>query len=179
MYKLILFFLLISGSVKAQTIVVNGQRVYTQSGVDAAIKTAVTAAIAAQAKIQATTDGVQNTRLTSVEKQDTVYFDKRYFNVIGRNVNFNIDSVQKYIKFPSTSVDLTAINNSIGLLDTRVGKVEAGVADGVIRLNSLEGWRTNAINDLKNINAAILKIPKTAVSTSTSTTTTNTTTTLQ
>ena len=161
--KIIIFFLLITGTASAQTVTVS------------AMNTAISKAIAAQAKIQANTDGVQNTRLASVEKQDTVYFDKRYFNVVGRNVNFNIDSVQKYIKFPSTSVDLTAINNSIATLNNSVTSLG-------IRVTSLEQWRTVAQGSLDKINTTISllpPIPTKAVSVSTSTTTTTTTTTLQ
>ena len=137
-------------------------------------------------KVQSGVDMVQNGRLAKVESSitalqlnDTIFFDKRFFTVSGRNVNFNIDSVAKYIKVPAPVVDLSAINTAISLLDGRVNLVETGVSSAVTRLNSLEGWRTNAITDLKNINAAILKIPKTATSTSTSTTQTTTTTTLQ
>lgn len=177
MNKLILFLLLITGTANAQTSTINGIVYYTKAGADAAIK----AAIAAQAKVQANTDALKDARFTKIEARlnDTVFFDKKFLPVIGKTVTFSLDSLAKYFKVPAPVVDLTAVNSAIGLLNGRIGKVETGVADGVIRLNSLEGWRTNAINDLKNINAAILKIPTKAVSTSISTTTTTTTTTLQ
>lgn len=161
---------------------ISAPTVYTKLGVDSAIKVA----ISAYAKTQVPVDTTVNGRLSRIEasvvvlqKENIVPFDVRYFTASNKGVYLNIDSVSKYIKVAVPVVDLSVITSSIGLLDGRVAKVEAGVADGIVRLNSLEGWRTNAINDLKNINTAILTIPKKAVSTSTSTTTTTTTTILQ
>ena len=171
--KLFIFLLLIIGTAQAQTIVVNGQRVYTQSGVDAAIK----AAIAAQAKIQANTDALQDARATKTEARlnDTIFFDKKFLPVIGKTVTFSLDSLAKYFKVPAPVVDLTSINNSIATLNTSVTSLN-------IRVTSLEQWRTVAQGSLDKINTTISllpPIPTKAVSVSTSTTTTTTTTTLQ
>lgn len=175
MKKLFVILLLIYGTAYGQAPSLN---LYSAAG-QTQIKNYVKYVVDSAFKVQSGVDAKQNSRLTTLELNDTIFFDKRFMPVIGKTVTINTDSIAKYIKVPAPVVDLSAITSSIGLLDGRISKVETGYTDAVVRLNSLEGWRTNAIADLKNINAAILKIPKTATSTSTSTTTTTTTTTLQ
>jgi len=172
---LISIFILISGIAYGQAPSLNLYSAAGQTQIKAYVKYVVDSAF----KVQSGVDAVQNSRLTKLELNDTLFFDKKYFPIVGKSISLNLDSIANYIKVPTPVIDLSAITSSIGLLDGRVAKVETGYTDAVVRLNSLEGWRTNAINDLKNINTAILKIPKIATSTSTSTTTTTTTTTLQ
>lgn len=163
--KIIIFFLLITGTASAQTVTVS------------AMNTAISKAIAAQAKIQANTDALQDARATNIEKKlnDTIFFDKKFLPVIGKTVTFSLDSLAKYFKVPAPVVDLTSINNSIATLNTSVTSLN-------IRVTSLEQWRTVAQGSLDKINTTISLLPPTptkAVSVSTSTTTTTTTTTLQ
>ena len=146
MKNLLFLLFLITGTAQAQTITVNGQRVYTQAGVDAAIK----AAIAAQAKIQANTDALKDARFTKIEARlnDTIFFDKKFLPVIGKTVTFSLDSLAKYLKVPAPVVDLTAVNTSLSILDGRATKAETRLTAVEIRVTSLEQWRTLIQSDM-------------------------------
>lgn len=120
--------------------------VYTKAGTDAAIA----AAIKLQADKQASIDAAQNARLAVLEAMEII-FDKRYTKVVGNTVTINIDSIQAYLKFPTT--DLTAINNSITSLN--------------IRTTSLEQWRTLSQNDIDKLKLQVTAIPTKAISTTT------------
>lgn len=171
---------------------ISAPTVYTKLGVDSAIKVA----IVAYAKTRVPVDSVVNVRLSKLEKSvtelqvnDTIFWDKRFFPVIGKTVSLNLDSVSKYVKVAVPVVDLTSVNNSIASLVTRTTALETRVVSNEVRVTSLEQWRTTieawkttAQANLDKINgqiAALPAVPTKAVSTSTSTTTTTTTTILQ
>jgi len=136
--KIIIFFLLITGTASAQTVTVS------------AMNTAISKAIAAQAKIQANTDALQDARATNIEKKlnDTVFFDKKFLPVIGKTVTFSLDSLAKYFKVPAPVVDLTAVNTSLSILDGRATKAETRLTAVEIRVTSLEQWRTLIQSDM-------------------------------
>jgi len=138
MKKLLFFLLLITGTVNAQTVTVS------------AMNTAISKAIAAQAKIQANTDALQDARATNIEKKlnDTVFFDKKFLPVIGKTVTFSLDSLAKYFKVPAPVVDLTAVNTSLSILDGRATKAETRLTAVEIRVTSLEQWRTLIQSDM-------------------------------
>lgn len=136
--KLIIFLFLITGTVHAQTVTTT------------AMNNAIKAAIAAQAKIQANIDAVQDTRATKIESRlnDTIFFDKKFLPVIGKTVTFSLDSLAKYFKVPTPVVDLTAVNSSLSILDGRATKAEARLTAVEIRVTSLEQWRTLIQSDM-------------------------------
>ena len=136
--KIIIFFLLITGTASAQTVTVS------------AMNTAISKAIAAQAKIQANTDALQDARATKTEARlnDTIFFDKKFLPVIGKTVTFSLDSLAKYLKVPAPVVDLTAVNTSLSILDGRATKAETRLTAVEIRVTSLEQWRTLIQSDM-------------------------------
>jgi len=171
---------------------ISAPTVYTKLGVDSAIKVA----ISAYAKTRVPVDSIVNVRLTKVEANvtalqlnDTIFWDKRFFPIIGKTVSLNLDSVAKYVKIPTPVIDLTSVNNSIASLVTRTTALETRVVSNEVRVTSLEQWRTTleawkttSQANLDKINgqiASLPAVPTKAVSTSTSTTTTTTTTILQ
>lgn len=145
MKKILILSLLIYATAQGQT--PPSLNLFSAAG-QTQIKAYVKYVVDSAFKVQSGVDAKQNSRLTTLELNDTIFFDKRFMAVIGKTVTINTDSIAKYIKVTAAPVDLTSINNSISSLATRVAATETSTTSLGIRITSLEQWRTIIQNDM-------------------------------